>query len=182
MSPSPTPPVAAGAPALDADRARDAFARVPSAVTVVTARGADGLAGCTASAVVPVSLRPPSLLVSLGEDSSTLGVLLDAGSFAVNVLTWQDRDLARRFATGSAADRFAGLDVREVAGVPALPRCAALLVCEVREHRPCLDHVLVVGAVVRAEDGTAPATVLRERAHHAVPCPHGPGPDHDHHR
>ncbi|RKS08161.1 flavin reductase (DIM6/NTAB) family NADH-FMN oxidoreductase RutF [Nocardiopsis sp. Huas11] len=169
MSPSPTSPAAADAPALDPGRARDAFALVPSAVTVVTARGADGPAGCTASAVIPVSLRPPSLLVSLGEDSSTLSVLLAAGSFAVNVLTWEDRGLAHRFATGSAADRFAGLEVREVGGVPALPRCAALLVCEIREHRPCLDHVLVVGSVVRAEGGTAPATVLRERAHHPVP-------------
>src|SRR5215208_3582782 len=76
---------------------RDAMARFPSGVTVVTAIGAAGPAGATANAVVSLSLEPPMMLACLDRGSRTLISVRAQGRFGVNALAAGQADLARRF-------------------------------------------------------------------------------------
>ncbi|MGW4730150.1 flavin reductase family protein [Streptomyces shenzhenensis] len=163
-------------PAVPAAAYRAAISHLPTGLAVVTARGPDGPVGCTVTAVLSLSLDPPSLLVSLASRSRTLAGLLAARCFAVNVLSWQDRALAHQFATAPADARFAGVDVRQINGAPVLDRCTAGVVCEVRESVELFDHTLVAGVATWTGTSTSDPAVLYRRAHHAlVPRPaHGP--------
>ncbi|MFM9368749.1 flavin reductase family protein [Streptomyces sp. Da 82-17] len=154
LLPAPPPPV------VSEDRFRHAMARLPTGVCVVTTTGPDGPVGCTANAVMSLSLRPPSLLVSLSTASRTLRQILASGAFGVNVLPWSARQLAGQFAVGTAAQRFAGVSWEPQHGVPVLSAAAAGMVCEVADTVRLYDHTLLAGAVrwTRADDRAA--TVL----------------------
>ncbi|MGW3953921.1 flavin reductase family protein [Streptomyces sp. NPDC004752] len=163
-------------PAVSAATYRAAISHLPTGLTVITARGPDGPVGCTVTAVLSLSLDPPSLLVSLGSRSRTLTAVLAARCFAVNVLAWPDRALAHQFATAPADARFAGVDVRQINGAPVLDRCTAGVVCEVRESVELFDHTVLVGVATWTRTGTSDPAVLYRRAHHAllIPPVHGP--------
>lgn len=147
---------------------RGAISRLPTGITVITAPGPDGPAGCTANAVLSLSLQPPSLLVSLAIGSRTLAAVLEAGAFAVNVLTWPDRALAGQFATGTSDARFRGVPWRPVHGVPVLDRSAVSAVCRIQQTVGLLDHTLVVGTVTWTRTGVSGATVLYRCRQHAL--------------
>ncbi|MEU3572097.1 flavin reductase family protein [Kitasatospora sp. NPDC036755] len=150
------------------DAYREAIARLPTGVAVITASGAEGPVGCTVNAVMSLSLDPPSLLVSFGTGSRTLARVTEAGRFAVNVLSWEDRRLARQFATGTAAQRFAGVPWAPVLGVPVLSGAVVGLVCDVSETIPALDHTLVVGRVRTTTGVDAEPTVLFGHGQYAL--------------
>ena len=77
---------------------------VASGVTIVTVKGKDGQPrGFTASAVTSLSLEPRMLLVCVSERSSTLEVIKEAGSFAVNILAANQQEVAQH---GHARDGF----------------------------------------------------------------------------
>jgi flavin reductase (DIM6/NTAB) family NADH-FMN oxidoreductase RutF len=125
--------------------------RFATGVTVVTCPGPDGPEGITVNAFTSVSLRPPQVLVCLDRRSRTLPTILTAGRFAVNVLGWEQRELATRLAdkTRTPAQRFAG--IREstlVTGSPVVPDSLAVIDCLLAQVWPCGDHVLLVGDVV----------------------------------
>ncbi|MEV4443061.1 flavin reductase family protein [Streptomyces sp. NPDC049577] len=155
-------------PAVTPEDYRHVISGLPTGITVITARSADGPVGCTASAVMSLSCDPPSLLVSLTTGSRTLAGILAAGAFAVNVLAWSDRALTRRFATGTAAERFAGVPWDSVHGVPVLTRAAVSVVCTVGETVPLLDHTLVAGMVTWAQSNDSAPSVLCRNQHYAV--------------
>lgn len=138
-------------PAVDPDRFRTLMRRFATGVTVVTCPGPDGPEGITVNAFTSVSLRPPQVLVCLDRGSRTLPTMLTAGRFAVNVLGWEQRELATRLAdrTRTPAQRFAG--IREstlVTGSPIVPDSLAVLDCLLAQVWPCGDHMLLVGDVV----------------------------------
>jgi flavin reductase (DIM6/NTAB) family NADH-FMN oxidoreductase RutF len=138
-------------PAVDPDRFRTLMRRFATGVTVVTCPGPDGPEGITVNAFTSVSLRPPQVLVCLDRRSRTLPTILTAGRFAVNVLGWEQRELATRLAdkTRTPAQRFAG--IREstlVTGSPVVPDSLAVIDCLLAQVWPCGDHMLLVGDVV----------------------------------
>lgn len=132
---------------LDAPLLRSVMGRFATGVTVVTARDDGGRAlGLTVNAFLSVSLEPPLVLVSLASNSATRAAILSSGSFAVNVLAEEDRDLAIRFSRGRRAVRFQGLDTAEAGtGSPVLDRALAWLDCKVRSSVDAGDHTLVLG-------------------------------------
>lgn len=158
-------------PTVSPEDFRDAMSRLPTAVSVITTRGADGPVGCTANAVMSLSVNPPSMLLSLTTGSRTLAHILSEGRFAVNVLSCADHELTRQFATGTAAERFAGVAWDSIDGVPLLTRSSASVVCTVQESTRMLDHTLVIGTVDRAQAGEAPPSVLYRNRQYAL------GPD-----
>ncbi|GII66299.1 oxidoreductase [Sphaerisporangium krabiense] len=158
-----------GGPATEMDgaRFRAIMAEFPTAVTVISATGGDGPAGCTASAVLSLSLEPPSVLVSLASAGRTLRHTLAAGRFGVNVLAWRQRGLIRRFATGETCRRFDGVGHGRHLGVPVLDGAAAALVCDIAQAIPVYDHVLLVGLVRWARAGADhPALVHHRNSSH----------------
>ncbi|MFJ4962285.1 NADH-dependent flavin reductase [Streptomyces sp. ADI96-02] len=152
-------PAADGTPEPGVDRAafRQVMARFPSFVTVITSATPDGPSGCTATAVLSLSLEPASVLVSLRTAGRTLAHIRESGAFAVNVLSWEQRSLAGAFATGDPRRRFDRVRHSRTHGVPVLDGCAATVVCDLSESVDLLDHTLLIGT-----------------ARHASSLPHAP--------
>jgi 3-hydroxy-9,10-secoandrosta-1,3,5(10)-triene-9,17-dione monooxygenase reductase component len=141
---------------MDPDRFRALMRRFATGVTMVTCPGPDGPEGVTVNAFASVSLSPPQVLVCLDRGSRTLRTILTAGRFAVNVLGWEQRELAARLAdkTRTPAQRFTG--IREstlVTGSPIVPDSLTVIDCLLAQVWPCGDHMLLVGGVVGGMDG-----------------------------
>jgi flavin reductase (DIM6/NTAB) family NADH-FMN oxidoreductase RutF len=163
---------AMGDPAADREAFCSAMAQVAGAASVITASGPDGPIGCTVNSLISLSADPPTVLVSLAATSRTLAHAVQAGAFGVNVLSWPQRDLCRRFATGDPATRFAGLPHTLAYGVPLLPDSAAALPCRLLRTIPLADHTLLLGTPLSTHlTPTATAFVLYQRRPHPVPPP-----------
>ena len=130
----------------------------PSGVAVVTTAGPRGPVGCTVVALMSLSVEPPLLAISLGEDSRTLEAIRRTDLFGVSILAAAQRELSERFANCAREERFTGVELRVEHGVPLLAGAAAQMVCAVQQLEQIADHVLVVGAPIwqSVDPGRAP--------------------------
>ncbi|MEU9419628.1 flavin reductase family protein [Streptomyces sp. NPDC048272] len=152
---------------------RDEFcatmAHLATGVAVITTDGPDGPVGCTANALLSLSTEPPSVLVSLASAGRTVRATRDHGRFAVNILSWQQRDLMDRFARLPAAERFQGVAHRHEEGCPVLEGTTATVVCRLDQAPTALDHTLLIGrALWTAQTPDARALVLYQHQQNAV--------------
>jgi flavin reductase (DIM6/NTAB) family NADH-FMN oxidoreductase RutF len=145
---------------------RDFMRHWPTGVAIVTTAGPNGPVGCTVNALMSLSLEPPLLLVSLGEDSRTLEVIRRTELFGASVLAAEQGELSERFCHCAPAERFDGLELRVEHGVPLLAGAAAHTVCRVQELQRCADHILVVGAPVWQSVGIRRGPLLLHRGAH----------------
>jgi flavin reductase (DIM6/NTAB) family NADH-FMN oxidoreductase RutF len=120
----------------------------PTGVAVVTTAGPSGPLGCTVIALMSLSVEPPLLVVSLGEDSRTLAAIRGTDLFGASILAAAQRELSERFASCAREERFTGVVLRVEHGIPLLAGAAAQMVCAVQQLEQIADHVLVVGAPV----------------------------------
>lgn len=130
---------------------RNLFGSYPTGVAIVTTRAPDGRpVGLTISSFASLSLTPPLVLWSLVAQSSNLEVFRHCPHFAISTLTSAQEEIAKRFATSSIPDKFAGVAVHETPeGVPVIAGALTTLVC-VHDHcRDVGDHLLLVGKIVR---------------------------------
>ncbi|MEU9475151.1 flavin reductase family protein [Streptomyces sp. NPDC048191] len=136
---------------------RDAMARFPSGVVVVTARCEDGTPrGFTASSFCSVSLEPPLVLVCLADAADSAAVFASCDHFVVSVLAPEHQPLALLFAT-KGADKFSDALLRpSPAGLPAVHQAPVQLDCAAYARYPAGDHTILVGRVtgVRLGEGT----------------------------
>lgn len=139
---------------------RAAMRRLASTVCILTTRAGGQRRGMTATAVMSLSVDPPSLAVSINRSASINGLLQAGEAFAVNLLAEAHDPLAMRFAGGAPPDaRFDGLDWKDDNwGAPHLPEAAASLACVVEARFEHATHTLVVGGVreVRLSGRTSP--------------------------
>jgi flavin reductase (DIM6/NTAB) family NADH-FMN oxidoreductase RutF len=153
---------------VDVTAARAAWA---GAVTLLTiADGHDDI-GATVSAFCPVSADPPLVLVSLMAQSYPAEILGHADTFAVTLLSAEQRMLAGRFAAeGRPGARLMLDDVPHSRG--ALSRALipdgglAVFECSVSQLVPAGDHVLVIAEVIGIPyliDGGHPLIRFRSR-------------------
>jgi flavin reductase (DIM6/NTAB) family NADH-FMN oxidoreductase RutF/DNA-binding GntR family transcriptional regulator len=150
------------APEVDAATFRHVVGHLPSGVTLVTTRTAEGDFGMTASSVTSLSVSPPMMLACLNRSSVTCAAVSEAGAFVVNVLGQGHGHLAQQFAT-PGADKFAGVRVtRGGHGMPVLADALARIECEVVEQVSAATHDVFLGRVVRAEAAEgSPLTYFR---------------------
>ncbi len=127
---------------------RTALGHFASAVTVVTARCADGrLAGITVTAFSSLSLEPPLVLIAIDRRAFLHAHLKIGTVFAVNMLTEQQELLSRRFAA-SDPDQFRGIGYSAgIDGVPVLDDVLAIVQCRIVAEHAGGDHTLFVGEV-----------------------------------
>ncbi|MFF7446063.1 MULTISPECIES: flavin reductase [unclassified Streptomyces] len=144
---------------------------LPTGVSIITTHSPDGPLGCTVNSVISLSTQPPSLLVSLANTSRTLIHALRSGGFAVNVVSWQQRELYRRFAQGDPLRRFDGVAHAVRAGQPILTDTSAVFTCVVERSIEVGDHTLVVGSPtgVSHDADAHPLVLHRHRAHQLDP-------------
>lgn len=129
-------------------RFRDALARWPSGVTVVTARDGDEPVGMTAASFSSLSLDPPLVLVCVARDANSRGGLVNAPGFAVHILGSEQAAVSRQFAE-PGPEKFEDYpDVSGAFDAPLLPFGVALLVCAHHSALDGGDHTILVGRVV----------------------------------
>jgi flavin reductase (DIM6/NTAB) family NADH-FMN oxidoreductase RutF len=146
---------------------RDAMARLPAGVVVVSAKSRDAYRGMTASSLVSVSLEPPIVLVALERGSATLDAVKESNAFNASLLT---RD--QEFVADRLAGRAPAIDGRWSAvphrighnGLPLIDGCAAWLECRLLAVHPAGDHEVCIGQVDVAELGSGDPLILWDRS------------------
>lgn len=121
-----------------------------SGVTVVTAKTeVFGLKGMTATSFSSVSLEPPQILVCINKTADTGDAVLDAQSFAINILTADQQDLSNQFAGGaSQEERFANVNWHSgETGSPIFDDALVSMECIVVQQVSAGTHWVVIGEV-----------------------------------
>ncbi len=136
----------------------DTFKRVmrqhAGAVNIVTMCVDGDCHGLTVMDFCSVSLDPPLILVSIGNDLRSQALLEQGCCFAVNFLHGDQAPLSDRFAgrVPGVIDRLAGVATRTATtGAPILSDCLAWLDCRVVSALPAGDHTLYVAQVEAAD-------------------------------
>jgi 3-hydroxy-9,10-secoandrosta-1,3,5(10)-triene-9,17-dione monooxygenase reductase component len=147
--------------AFDAAEFRKALGSFATGVTIITARGADGVpVGLTANSFNSVSLNPPLVLWSLANTSMSLAAFRAAPCWAVHVLATDQEELSARFARRSES-KFAGLDCEAgIGGVPLLKGCSARFQCRTAFQYEGGDHVIFLGEVLTFDRNEAAPLVF----------------------
>jgi len=150
-------------PAFDQRQFRDALAQFATGVTIVCTRAPNGrYVGFTANSFNSVSLDPPLILWTISRRSGSLGAFETAERYAVNVLSSEQTDLARRF-SHPHADRFAGVAHRlGWSDAPLIDGCVAWLECRHHARHTAGDHVVFVGEVVTVERARGHALIFHQ--------------------
>jgi flavin reductase (DIM6/NTAB) family NADH-FMN oxidoreductase RutF len=129
---------------VDADLLRALLRRHAAAVVVITAPGPPP-AGFTATSFTSVSLDPPLVSFCLARSASAWTAIQLAEVIAVHVLTEEQEQVARTFAT-RGIDRFAahGAWRPGPGGVPLLDGVLATIVCRVYQRVEAGDHTIML--------------------------------------
>jgi flavin reductase (DIM6/NTAB) family NADH-FMN oxidoreductase RutF len=130
---------------------KEVMSRFATGVTVVTTYAGDSIHGMTATAFSGVSLDPPLVLVCIDHNQTTHHLVECSGVFAVNLLRFEQKELAERFAgmVRDVTDRFAGVEIRTaVTGSPILTDSLAWMDCRVWAAYAGGDHTIFVGEIV----------------------------------
>lgn len=149
------------------DHFREAMRGLATSVTIVTSRDRDGSPhGMAASAVIPVSMDPPSMLVAVNRDAGLHPVLKRSERFCINLLSERQHALLAPFSqTALRGQRFRSEDwtdawVSDPDRLPWLADAAAVIDCRVDQANDYGTHTLFVGRVIvvrrRARDDEGP--------------------------
>ncbi len=139
---------------IDSNDFRRVLGHFPAGVTVVSAITDDGPTGMAIGSFSSVSLDPALVMWCPTIDSSTWAGMKPAGSFCVNILGADQKDVCGVFAS-SSDDKFAGVDWRtEVTGAPVIDGSLAWIDCELHAIHDGGDHDIVVGLVKALDTGS----------------------------
>jgi flavin reductase (DIM6/NTAB) family NADH-FMN oxidoreductase RutF len=144
-----------------AEAFRDAMRELASGVALVTTERDGRRSGCVVTSITSLSLTPPTLLVCLNRDSSTLDAIRAVGAFAVSILSGGQEALAMRFASSRVRgeDRFEGAAWRKLStGAPTLADALAVFDCRLVRVVEHATHAILIGEAVEVgKSGEAPA-------------------------
>lgn len=137
-----------------------AWGSYPTGVSVVTSIEPDGsVHGMAANGINSVSLDPLLVLVSVGHNRNSYPLIKQAGRFAINILSGEQRDIASHYASPAerrSADFAVDFTFTE-SGSAFINGSVASMDCRtVHEHAEG-DHTIFIGAVERIDfnDGEA---------------------------
>jgi flavin reductase (DIM6/NTAB) family NADH-FMN oxidoreductase RutF len=118
-------------------------------VAVVTAMESPGQpCGMTMNAVTSLSLEPPQFLVCMDQRARTLAAIRNSGSFCINYLREDQREIAVAFAR-PGEDRFGAVTFQSGAtGSPVIDGTIAYVECRLNAIHPGGDHWIVIGDAV----------------------------------
>src|SRR6201996_5195099 len=147
----------------DPDPFRSARASLPTGVTIVATKGADGPAGATSNAVASLSIYPMLMLACLDRGSRTLLAVQGADRFSVSVLHDGQEGVARSFATKKpVAEKWAGVAWSEREGLPAIDDALLWVACDLEDVITAGDHVILTGAVTDLATSTGRPLVFHQ--------------------
>ena len=144
---------------IEKDFFRQVMGQFATGVSVVTTSSQGTIAGLTVNAFCSVSLDPPLVLICVDLSSTTLPFIRESGIFAVNILTNEQEQYSRCFATSTPEryEYFCHADYHLAAtGSPILDGTLAFIDTRVVAEYPAGDHVIFLGQVVAmGTDGRA---------------------------
>ena len=130
-----------------------ALAALTTGIYVLTVRAGDTQHGMSSSWATQVSGDPVLLMAAVDRQHFTHQMLLDSGTFALNIIGAQSKHLEDYFYSAQARrlDNLAPFALETgVTGAPLLREALASLECRLVSTHTAGDHTLFVGAVVEA--------------------------------
>ena len=152
---------------------RAVMRRFPAAVNIVVSHKEGVDHGMTATAVMSVSMDPPSLVVCINNNTFLHEMLLNQPVFSVNVLTAEQQHIANAF-SGQVLpqERFKiGQWQRHQDGVLALEDALAKVVCKRMAAVPYGTHTLFIGKVIEANVCEQQCPLLYENTKYCITQP-----------
>jgi flavin reductase (DIM6/NTAB) family NADH-FMN oxidoreductase RutF len=143
------------------DELRVLMRRFPAGVAVVTVDAEGERLGLTVGTLVPLSLDPALVGISIAREAALHELLRSAGGFAASLLAAGQEAVAQHFARGvPPIAHWHGIAHREGAeGAPLIDGALGWLECRTWAEYDAGDHTLFVGEVLSSELG-APAPPL----------------------
>ena len=145
-----------GADMPDSQTFRQAWGKFATGVSVVTTVRADGeIHGMTANGINSVSLEPPLALVCAGHSTSSHPLIREAGRFAINILSEEQRPIAEYYARPTA-DKTGDIEAaftRTERGAALIDGCIARMDCRVIAEHDAGDHTVFIGQVEEIDTG-----------------------------
>jgi len=130
---------------------RETLGNFPTGVVAITAMVDGEPAGMVVGSFTSVSLDPPLVAYLPMKSSGSYARIRQADRFCVNVLSVEQEELSRVFAS-RGVDKFAGVDWQLSAqGSPRLAGAVAWIDCAVESTLDGGDHDIVVGRVLALE-------------------------------
>lgn len=127
---------------------RKALSCFATGVTVVTTKWQERDWGMTCNSFASVSLEPRLVLWSIRKAASSVDAFSRSDGFSVSVLSLHQHELARQFATGEMAQRFANVPVqRQMSQRLRLSESIAWFDCALHQLVDAGDHHIVIGRV-----------------------------------
>lgn len=161
---------------------RSVLGQFCTGVTVVTSHDGTAPAGFACQSFAALSLDPPLVLFCPGKNSRTWPMIEATGTFAVNVLAENQREISAVFGA-PGKDKFAGLDwTPSPSGAPVLDGALTWIDCALETVHDAGDHYVVIGRVTALGEVHDGAPLLYHRGRYLVtePVPDylaWPGPD-----
>ncbi|MDQ0219565.1 flavin reductase [Peribacillus cavernae] len=124
---------------------RSAMGKFATGVTVITTLLDDEAHGMTANAFMSVSLNPKLVLISVGEKARMLDKINETGTFAVNILSEDQKEFSMYFAGQIKEKRDFEFDW--VSEIPVIKDALANIVCKIHSKQIAGDHTLFIGEV-----------------------------------
>jgi len=125
---------------------RDMFGLFPTGVAIITTVGANGdHVAATVSSFNSVSLEPPLVLFSMARTSKSYEAWEAAETFAVNILSEDQRALSSQFSK-SSGDKWQGVSpVMTASGLPLIPDALGSFQCRTWARYDGGDNLIIVG-------------------------------------
>ncbi len=135
--------------AWDPRELRHVFGHHPTGVCAITAVDDQQPVGMAVGSFTSVSLNPPLVAFQPDKSSTSFPCIRRAGSFAVNVLSSDQENICRTFAT-KGGDKFAELawTPSKITGSPILEDIVAWVDCRIESVIEAGDHYIVLGRVL----------------------------------
>lgn len=132
---------------------RSAMRRLAAGTSAVTVRLGDEILGLTATSVTSLSLAPPSLLVSIRQQSPVLKAIITTKRFTVHLLSEDQAHAANVFAGRcGSAPRASLVDWSHTGDDPQrLGGAIGHIDCTVAKLIPAFSHMLVIGVATAVD-------------------------------
>jgi len=158
--------------ALDAREIRNVMGHFATGVTVITTKDITGKPfGLTVNSFTSLSLNPPLVVVCVDKTVDCYSCFDETKVFAVNVLSEDQEELSRRFAT-KGIEKFAGIQWRMGEhGAPLLDGVIGTIECKVNHSYEGGDHTIFLGEILSAAaKGDRPLLFFKGK-YHRLPLP-----------
>ena len=142
----------------------------PHGVSILTVDYEGDRMGVTLSSLVSLSLEPPLVGISVGNQASCYELLRRAGTFAVSMLGADQEDIARRFAAGRPPIvHWQGVAMREGQVAPLIEGAVGWIEARTVADHDVGDHTFFVAEPLAVERGPSThALMYRDRAYHGL--------------